>query len=165
MSSENFDMRDPITLKVIIRPSLDVFTLRDKSLSQLAIEKTLPLDPKTLIKDLCKKAMEKCNLEFFANDCQGAEHEERKRILWNRERKVPVLEICYKWYKLQGEPTWGAQEFHMCAEALNVLKKRSGSNKITSMNIYNWIGKRLCYERKQEKLMRQVDMRRNNNNL
>uniref|UniRef100_A0A0N5BEC9 Homeobox domain-containing protein n=1 Tax=Strongyloides papillosus TaxID=174720 RepID=A0A0N5BEC9_STREA len=70
MSSNNSTMAGEVTIKVIIRPSLGFMDARDPHLSQLAIAENVTLNPKILIKDLCKSVMEGYNLGHVANDFQ-----------------------------------------------------------------------------------------------
>uniref|UniRef100_A0A0N5BA02 FERM domain-containing protein n=1 Tax=Strongyloides papillosus TaxID=174720 RepID=A0A0N5BA02_STREA len=63
-------MADGVAMKVIIKPFLGFIEVRDPHLSELPIEKTLTLDPRTLVKDLCKSVMEGYNLGHGGGDFQ-----------------------------------------------------------------------------------------------
>uniref|UniRef100_A0A0N5BPK4 Homeobox domain-containing protein n=1 Tax=Strongyloides papillosus TaxID=174720 RepID=A0A0N5BPK4_STREA len=62
MSSSNSNMANEVVIKVIIKPNISFTDVSDSYLSQLKIEKTLSLDGKTLVNDLCKEIVEKCCL-------------------------------------------------------------------------------------------------------
>uniref|UniRef100_A0A0K0EZF2 Homeobox domain-containing protein n=1 Tax=Strongyloides venezuelensis TaxID=75913 RepID=A0A0K0EZF2_STRVS len=62
---------DVLIIKVIIRPSLDIIGGSILNLSHISIEKKIALDPKILIKDLCRKIMEKMDLGDLADQSQA----------------------------------------------------------------------------------------------
>uniref|UniRef100_A0A0K0G136 Homeobox domain-containing protein n=1 Tax=Strongyloides venezuelensis TaxID=75913 RepID=A0A0K0G136_STRVS len=70
MSSSNLNMTDEVALKVIIKPNISFTDVSDQYLSQLKIEKTLSLDGKTVVNDLCKEVVEKCCLEHLVDHLQ-----------------------------------------------------------------------------------------------
>uniref|UniRef100_A0A0N5CAW1 Homeobox domain-containing protein n=1 Tax=Strongyloides papillosus TaxID=174720 RepID=A0A0N5CAW1_STREA len=71
MSSSNTTMADGVAIKVIIKPVLGLMDASDQNSSELAIEKTLTLNPMTLVKDLCKSVMEGCNLGHLGDDFEA----------------------------------------------------------------------------------------------
>uniref|UniRef100_A0A0K0FNF3 Homeobox domain-containing protein n=1 Tax=Strongyloides venezuelensis TaxID=75913 RepID=A0A0K0FNF3_STRVS len=70
MSSNNANVMDEVDINVIIRPNLSVLEASDPHLSQLKIEKTISLDTKTLVRDLCRKVVEEYYLENLVDDLQ-----------------------------------------------------------------------------------------------
>uniref|UniRef100_A0A0N5BRR3 Homeobox domain-containing protein n=1 Tax=Strongyloides papillosus TaxID=174720 RepID=A0A0N5BRR3_STREA len=70
MVSIKDEVVDEITIKLIIRPNLNISDAGDPHLSQLKIEKTVSLNPKTLVKDVCRKVMEEYYLGNLVDDFQ-----------------------------------------------------------------------------------------------
>uniref|UniRef100_A0A0N5BC72 Homeobox domain-containing protein n=1 Tax=Strongyloides papillosus TaxID=174720 RepID=A0A0N5BC72_STREA len=68
MSSNNSTMVNGVAIKVIIKPTFGLMDVRYSHLSELAIEKTITPNPRTLVKDLCKSVMEGYNLGHVSDD-------------------------------------------------------------------------------------------------
>uniref|UniRef100_A0A0N5C139 Non-specific serine/threonine protein kinase n=1 Tax=Strongyloides papillosus TaxID=174720 RepID=A0A0N5C139_STREA len=61
-------MAGGMAIKVILKPILGLMDTRDAHSSELEIEKTLTLNPRTLVKDLCKSVMEGYNSGHVNDD-------------------------------------------------------------------------------------------------
>uniref|UniRef100_A0A0K0FZY5 Homeobox domain-containing protein n=1 Tax=Strongyloides venezuelensis TaxID=75913 RepID=A0A0K0FZY5_STRVS len=70
MSLKTSTSADGVAITAIIKPILGFMEVKDNYISELAVEKTVTLSPRVLIKDLCRNVMEVYNLGHVADDFQ-----------------------------------------------------------------------------------------------
>uniref|UniRef100_A0A0N5C9B9 Homeobox domain-containing protein n=1 Tax=Strongyloides papillosus TaxID=174720 RepID=A0A0N5C9B9_STREA len=70
MSLNKSTIADGVVIKAIIKPNLGFMEVKDTYISELAVERTVTLSPRVLIRDLCRSVMEVYNLGHMADDFQ-----------------------------------------------------------------------------------------------